>query len=217
MDKVNHPKRIASDKNNYIIAMWRYLVDYKYDFPIEISKDEYAHYRTLFNERGFVGEGDTLDEAMIGWIGGVASVNGKFYNGAYCRNACGRDYVREHINNILEQKDKLTGVRFIAGEYDEIEIPYNSVIYCDPPYQNTCKYTVSRDFDYNAFWEWCRLNTDCGNDVLISEYTAPNDFIPIWQMEIKNSMHQTITYKPIEKLFVHESIVEKYKTRTLYA
>ena len=216
MDKVNYPKRLASDANNYLIAMWRWLVEKDYDFPKGITKENYSYYRDLFNQRGFNNDGTTLDEAMIGWVGFMSSVNGRFYGGGYCSCQQKRDYVKEHINNIIAQKDGLKSVVFKCGSYDEIDIPENSVIYCDPPYKSTKTYKISTIFDYDRFWQWSRDKTAQGNDVLISEYQAPKDFIPIWQMELTNSMHQTNTYKPIEKLFVHESIADKYKVKTLF-
>lgn len=220
MDKVNHPKRIAGDSNNYLIAMWRWMVEKDYDFPKKITKEDYAQYRELFNtlnKSKTRGNGDTSIEAFIGWIGLMASVNGKFYQGSYCNtHPEKRDYVKEHINNVLAQKDKLKGVVFKCGSYDEIDIPENSVIYCDPPYAGTTNYKASKGVDHGAFFEWCRDKTAQGNDVLISEYTAPNDFIPVWKMQLTTSLCPTNTHKSIEKLFVHESIVEKYKTRTLF-
>ena len=216
MDKVNHPKRLASDANNYLIAMWRWLVEKDYDFPKGLTKENYSYYRDLFNQRGFNNDGTTLDEAMIGWVGFMSCVNGRFYDGGYCSCQQKRDYVKEHINNIIAQKDRLKNVVFKCGSYDKIDIPENSVIYCDPPYKSTQTYKVSNIFDYDRFWQWCRDKTVQGNDVLISEYQAPKDFIPIWQMVLTNSIHQTNTYKPIENLFVHESIADKYKVKTLF-
>lgn len=89
-------------------------------------------------------------------------------------------------------------------------MPKKSVIYCDIPYKGTKQYSTSKGFDHNKFWEWCRTKTTDGNDVLISEYEAPDDFKCVWQKQITNSMHQRHTYKPTEKLFVHESIADKY-------
>lgn len=217
IDKVNHPKRLASDSNNYLIAMYRWLVEKDYDFPKEITKENYSYYRDLFNQRGFNNDGTTLDEAMIGWTGFMGCVNGRFYDGGYANiNPEKRNYIKEHINNILAQKDKLKDIVYKCGSYDEIDIPENSVVYCDPPYKYSSKYKVSINFNYDNFWQWSRDKTAQGNDVLISEYQAPKDFVPIWEMKLTNSMHQTNTYKPIEKLFVHESIADKYIEKTLF-
>lgn len=211
IDKVNHEKRIAADANNYLIAMWKFLVWYKFQFPNTIKKESYSFWRNIFNKRGFNGDGNTSDEAMIGWMGFMGSFNGRFFDGGYCGNCKSReDYVREHISNIMKQKENLKGVNFLSGRYSEIEIPDNSVIYCDIPYKETKQYSVSKGFDHESFWQWCRDMTAKGNDVLVSEYRAPSDFVCVWEKQVTNSMNTNNTYKPTEKLFVHESIAGNY-------
>lgn len=216
IDKVNHSLRLASDSNNYLIAMWRFLVG-GFDFPKEITKDTYDLWRSKFTKRGFGGNGDTFDEAMIGWIGFMGSFNGRFYDGGYSgHDVKGRDYISEQINNTLKQVESLKGVEFYCGNYSSLEIPPNSVICCDIPYANTKQYSTSKSFNHKYFWQWCRYETKQGNDVLISEYQAPEDFVDVWKGEITNSMNQTNTYRPVEKLFIHKSIADKYKVKTLF-
>ena len=70
-------------------------------------------------------------------------------------------------------------------------------------FKGTKQYSISKDFDYNKFWEWCRKMTKNGHTVFISEYNAPEDFKCVWEMEVTNSMHTTKTKKPIEKLFTY--------------
>lgn len=199
--EVPHKKRIASDVNNYLIAMWRFLCG-GYKFPTKIQKEMYNEYREQFKKKGFIGLGDTLEEAMIGWIGFMGSFNGRFYDGGYSgHNVKGRDYIGEQIRNTLLQIDKLKGVEFYCIEYDRLEIPNNSVIYCDPPYQNTTQYLISKNFDSNEFWKWCRRESNKGHEVIISEYQSPNDFICIWEKKVTNSLSTKKTYHPTEKLF----------------
>lgn len=203
---INHEKRIASDKNNYLIAMWRFLCE-GHSFPEKIDKEMYSKYRSQFNIRGFNGNGDTYEEAMIGWIGFMGSFNGRFFDGGYSgHNVSGRDYIGEQIRNTLSQVEKLNGVVFMCGNYNEIEIPSNSIIYCDPPYKDTKQYSTSKGFNHELFWEWCRKKENEGNSVFVSEYKAPDDFEYIWKKEITNSMNTTKTYKPIEKLYIHKKI-----------
>lgn len=216
MCNINHDKRLASDKNNYLIAMWRYVIRNTELFPRKIPKDLYSKYRDKFNEIGFYGMGETFEEAMIGWIGFMGSFNGRFFDGGYSgHDVKGRDYIGEQIRNTLSQVDKMKNVWFTCGKYNEIYIPDNSVIYCDPPYQDTKQYSTSKNFNHNAFWEWCRQKTKDGNDVLISEYQAPQDFVCIWEKKVTNAMSTNNTYKPTEKLFVHESIADKYMSNEL--
>jgi len=79
--------------------------------------------------------------------------------------------------------------------------PDESIIYCDIPYKDTKQYATSKDFDYANFWQWCRNMKSYGHKVFVSGYSAPKDFVCVWEKEVTNSMNSTITYKPIEKLY----------------
>lgn len=213
---INHQKRLASDNNNYLISMWIYLCN-GYEFPKKISKEIYSEYRKKFNQKGFSGLGNTLEEAMIGWIGFMGSFNGRFFDGGYSgHDVKGRDYISEQIRNTLSQVEKMQGVKFLSGNYDIIDIPKNSVIYCDIPYNDTKQYSTSKGFDHESFWQWCREKTNDGNDVIISEYKAPQDFVCIWEKKVTNAMNIKKTYNPTEKLFVHKSIQDKYLLNKLF-
>ena len=112
-----------------------------------------------------------------------------------------RDYITEQINNTLSQIPYFKCLEFYSKDYQEVEIPEDSIVYCDIPYRNTTQYETSKDFDYERFYNWCRENQD-KYKIFVSEYSMPNDFKCIWQKEIVNAMNITRTYKPIEKLFV---------------
>jgi len=62
--------------------------------------------------------------------------------------------------------------------YDRLppEVLKNSVIYCDPPYENTKQYRVGSGFDYDKFWNWFRTSP---HSIYVSSYTAPEDIKPI--------------------------------------
>lgn len=86
-----------------------------------------------------------------------------------------------------------------AGEDD--------VIYADPPYQGKSGYGVA--FDNAAFWEWCRQPRRAL--LIVSEYSAPPDFVEIWAKQVTCAMSQNGEVgRPIERLFVHESQKERY-------
>ena len=142
---------------------------------------------------------------MIGWIGWMASFNGRFFDGGYSGKASGRDYVVEQIRNTEKQIGKIKDIIFRSCSYDELEIPHNSIIYCDIPYKDTKQYATSKDFDHDKFWEWCREMSRMGHRVFISEYQSPPDFECVWSKEVTNSMNTTITYKPTERLFTWKS------------
>ena len=88
---------------------------------------------------------------------------------------------------------------FKSGSYLELEIPENSLIYCDPPYANTCRY--KDDFNHDIFWDWCRAQTKSGHTVFISEYYAPNDFVCVKEIQHKTILDKNSQYPRIEKLF----------------
>lgn len=96
----------------------------------------------------------------------------------------------------------MNNVIFKSCDYKDLEIPLNSVVYCDIPYQGTKQYSTSKDFNYDNFFGWCREYAAKGVTLLLSEYNAPSDFQCIWSKEITNSLNQKNTYKPIEKLFI---------------
>lgn len=194
MDKVGG-RRIGSDKNRYLIAMWSGLTNGRTGAR-EISKEDYIIAR---NEHRMTDR--VLSDFDIGWIGWMGSFNGRFFDGGYSGKTDTRDYISEQIRNTESQIEKLRGVEFRSSSYEELAYPDDSVIYCDPPYRGTKQYSVSKDFNHDHFWQWCRRMAHKGHDVFISEYSAPSDFDCIWEKEITNSMATKNTYRPIEKLF----------------
>ncbi|MBV5283409.1 MAG: DNA adenine methylase [Paludibacter sp.] len=82
------------------------------------------------------------------------------------------------FRSIVKQLPNVLDVTFNAGDYDTLNIPNNSVIYCDPPYANTTKYS-KEGFDSVAFWQWCREKSLESHKVYVSEYNAPDDFVCI--------------------------------------
>lgn len=130
------------------------------------------------------------------WIGGWS--RGKDSKGQQ------RDYVREQHKASEKQKPLLQGVHLTKSKYNDLPIPPQSIIYCDPPYAGTTKY--KDDFDHDNFWEWCRDKVAEGHKVFISEYNAPDDFICVWQQKLNVSVARGGKQKKaIEKLFIHES------------
>ena len=86
-----------------------------------------------------------------------------------------------------------------AGEDD--------VIYADPPYAGKSGYGVA--FDNVEFWKWCRRPRRAL--LIISEYSAPPDFVEVWAKQTTCSMPSNgVVGRPIERLFVHKSQVERY-------
>jgi DNA adenine methylase len=197
LDKVGG-YRIGSDNNRYLIAMWKGLQENR-ERPKEISKELYSKARIEFRNN----INNEFDDFMIGWIGFMGSFKGRFFDGGYSGKTERRNYIDEQIRNTEKQIPLIDGIQFQYGEYDTIQIPPNSIIYCDIPYKNTKQYSTSKDFDHDKFWEWCREMSRNGHKVFISEYEAPEDFICLWSKTITNAMNTTKTYNPVERLFTY--------------
>ena len=102
-------------------------------------------------------------------------------------------------------KSKLTTS---VGGYREVEILPDSVIYCDPPYKDTCGYGM--EFDHESFYDWCEKQTAL---VLISEYWMPPErFVCIAERPRKSTFSATNnSLERIEKVFVPKHQYEMYK------
>ena len=65
-----------------------------------------------------------------------------------------RDYQDEAYRNVLKQISNIKWVKFIHSSYENLEIPNNSIIYCDIPYKWTSQYKDG--FNHEEFYNWCR-------------------------------------------------------------
>lgn len=155
IDKVRHDKRIAGDVNEFLIALFQALQIGEI-LPEFIDRDTY--YKVKQKKRKY-------PLWYVGHIGFNCSRLGKFFD-CWVGEQNGRNYQREHNDNLLKQMPNLKDVKFVCGKYSDINMPDNSVIYCDPPYAGTRKYRDS--FNHDEFWQWCRDMTSKGHDVLIS-------------------------------------------------
>ena len=141
-------KRIANDKNKYLIAMWRGLSENR-KRPNEIPKELYDKARIEYNNQTNL----EFDDFMIGWIGWMGSANGRFFDGGYSGKSntkigSVRNYIKEAISNVEKQLPKMVGVQFENKDYTELELPNSSIIYCDIPYKGTKQYSISKHFNY---------------------------------------------------------------------
>lgn len=196
IDKVKAEKRIASDKNRYLMALFKHLQDGG-GLPEHITREEYNKVRANI---------EMFPAWYVGAVGFLASYNGRFFDGGYAGfgkdKGRVRDYYRESKNNILNQMQQggIAGVQFQNKDYKELN-PQGCVIYCDPPYEGTKQYGNAKRFDYAEFWQIMR-DWSQNNIVLISELQAPADFITVWEKEVDRSMKAKEHFRATEKLFM---------------
>ena len=187
IDKVNG-KRIGNDSHKYLVALLKALQK-GWVPPTEISKENYYDIKNY---------PDKYTDELVGFVGFLCSFGGKWWGG-YAFNKKNDNYADRGSRVLTKQAKNFAGIEFICGNYLEMTIPQNSLIYCDPPYRGTTKYKDA--FDSNAFWQWCRDAANEGHLVFVSEYHAPDDFICVKEIEHKTILDKNSQYKRIEKLF----------------
>lgn len=87
-------------------------------------------------------------------------------------------------------------------DYAKVEIPNDSVIYCDIPYEGTDGYLEkdSGGFDYERFYDWCEHQTQ---PVFISSYQMPDDrFDCIEEFSHRSTLSATANNLVTERIYV---------------
>jgi DNA adenine methylase len=186
---VDEPK-IGSDSNQYLIALLKALQQ-GWEPPKEASFEQFTDIRNFKYE---------YPDHLVGYFGFLLTFGANFSAG-FVGNVRGiRKRVIEAHDNALLTAKQIKGISFQCCPYDELEIPANSLIYCDPPYGGHNHYKA--EFDHPKFWQWCRDKALEGHEVYISEYNAPGDFVCIWQKQVSCTLaSKGNNTKPTEKLF----------------
>lgn len=198
IDKVDG-NRIGADSNEYLIKFWNDLIN-GFIPPIHLKKEDY--YKIKCNKE----ENKTLTL----WAGICCSYGGKWFRGwindykedRRLKNGRLPNYQIESRNSILKQLPNIKNVDFRYSSYINLNIPDSSIIYCDPPYENTTAY--KDNFNHLEFWEWCREKSLEGHTVFISEYNAPDDFECLIEIHTNTQLgngERVGNQKKIEKLF----------------
>jgi len=185
--------RIGIDNNRFLIAMYQSLQKNGFCFLEDIDKEFYSNIRDCYNNSTtYTKDGDAVGDELIGWVGFMASANGRFFEGGYSGKSntkvgTVRNYIDESIRGLKKEWDDIKGINFEHGTFSDFDFN-NSLIYCDPPYKNTKQYSTSKGFDYDLFYDWCRKQKENGNIVFVSEYEMPEDFKEVWAQEVKSSL-----------------------------
>jgi DNA adenine methylase len=193
IDKVTG-NRIANDIQTDLIEMWKALVYDLWKPPFNVSENRYNKVK---NEK------QNYPKKEVAYIG-FNSYGGKYFRGFRRDNTGKRDYWKEHYNNIMKQVPKLNGVEFKNCSFPDLDIPKDSIIYCDPPYFGTEQY--KNKFNHILFWDWVRTKSKQGNKVYVSKYNAPSDFVCVWEKKHKTIMANgevTKSKDSTERLFIY--------------
>ena len=188
IDKVDG-ERLGNDNHKCLIAL---LVALQNGWvpPITVSKELYYDVKAKQN---------AYPNELVGFVGFLCSFGGKWWGG-YAKNAKGDNYAERGSRVLVKQAKSLRGVAFSYGDYSAMVIPPKSLLYCDPPYEGTTKYTGH--FDHKRFWCWCKDKSREGHIVFVSEYAAPKNFECVKTVKHKTILDKNSQYERTEKLFL---------------
>jgi len=196
IDKVDG-KRIGADSNEYLIALYQYLQSGGEVPEVAIDSSEY---KRIMDNKG------DYEQWYVGLIGFCYSYGAKFFGGfignsndVVCK---GRDRMGESYRAAVRARKQVEGIDLRYCNYLDLEIPPESIIYCDPPYKGTTSYKDVVGIDHDQFWQWCRDKVAEGHQVFVSEYQAPDDFVCVWEKRVNSSLTKdTGAKKAVERLF----------------
>ncbi len=95
---------------------------------------------------------------------------------------------------------KRTHITSSVADYTTVQIPKDSVIYCDIPYKDTSVYDKDNDFDYDRFYDWAEKQTE---PVFISSYEMPQDrFRCIEEFRHRSILSATANNAVTERIFI---------------
>jgi DNA adenine methylase len=139
IDKVDG-QRIGSDMNEYVIALLNEMSKPDFNTP-KINEEKYNDIKSNI---------DKYDKWIVGYAGTQLSFGATWF-GSYRRDKQGkRDYCKEARNNVNKQSKNIQGIHFIHSDYMSLDIPDNSLIYCDPPYDTKAtKGKYKDEFDHD--------------------------------------------------------------------
>lgn len=198
IDKIKCNVRVASDNNQYLIALLKNLNKLS-DMPDAITKQHYKEVRMSYN-LGL----EKYQDWYTGAVGFLSSQKGRFFDGGYSgtivtKTGVVRNYYDEAKRNLMRQSGELAGVEFICKDYKHWGCLENAAIYCDPPYKCGKGY-CNKSFNSNEFWDWVR-GMSKKNLVYVSETEAPKDFITVCGYPTKRIMNTDSYLDCVEKLF----------------
>ena len=197
LGEIKAEDRYASDYNPWLITLWQELQK-GWTPPENVSEELYKQYQKEL----------PVDDPMTAFCGFGCSFAAKWFGG-YGRDNTGRNYATNASRALVNHLPHIATAQFKFCSYKDLD-PAKSLIYCDPPYQDTTSYGAVESFNHDEFWQkvrdWSKRNT-----VLVSEYQAPEDFVCVQEFQSKMGLRNKSGGQETraEKVFAHESIAHE--------
>ena len=108
----------------------------------------------------------------------------------------------ERLLQITNKVGNTSSLTWSTGDYQDVKIEDNSVIYADIPYKSTNTYVgEGKDFDYERFYDWCLKQTQ---PLFISSYEMPkSDFRVVAEFNRRDTMSTSSNSNDVtERIFI---------------
>jgi len=180
--------RIGNDIHPYLIAYFKALQSgwLPPEFVSEKRYKEIKENQNFFPPElvGYVG----FSHSRLGdFFSGYIKFKSRYFNIDTATNAQIRDSIRcpskEAYKAATIQQPLIRGIKFYNEQYFRLKIPKKSIIYLDPPYENTSSYNHNV-LSYELFWQWARELGQSGHKVFVSSYKAPAGWLPVFKKEV---------------------------------
>lgn len=155
----NH-NRLAVDACGPLIHMWKAALA-GWVPPKTVSKELYEKIKKEQNPH----------DPMTAFVLFGCSFGGKWCGG-YAKDRPQQRYAECAANGIVKKAKDCEGVRLEHATFQSKHpgcYAQGTVLYCDPPYENTTGYRALEPFNSGAFWFWAEQHAKKGVHVFVSE------------------------------------------------
>lgn len=201
IEHIQCKNKYGLDNNIYLIAFWKAIQSGWNPLEFTMTKEVYDDIK---NNK------EKYPNHIVALAGFCATYNAKWFGGyagiVNTKAGTTRNYYDEAVRNVLKQKDKILDVKFSCCNYAQKNIS-GSLIYCDPPYENSTEY--AEQFNHSEFWEWVK-NISATNFVFVSEYNSPQGFNCIWNKSLITTLDKNSRSQSVEKLFTYDNWIFKH-------
>lgn len=217
-DKIHCENVYCNDLSPTLIALHQAVQSKSVNIPENGSREwwdeaytEYKRLKANFDIDMAVWEKESvLPLWKIGAIEWYSSFsNGGFPRG-YAKTSKERNPYNEAYRNHKTQAtdSKYKKIHFMQGNYLNLEIPENALIYADSPYKGTKPYAINPKFNHEEYYNWLREKSKT-NPIFISEQTMPKDFPVIWTKDATRTCGLDNNHKASETLYFIDNRKEK--------
>lgn len=179
---VTIPNRHFSDINNWVVELFKKIQTDMFEYKF-VTREEWHDVK----DHAKAGS-DKYPQWYYAWVGICCSfraVTFQAYGGEYIDTLSQRKVnpQLQCYNQLLKEREMLSGADFRTCSYEQIGKPYHAIIYCDSPYKGTHGYmggelvncsTRKTTFDFEKYDNWLAEMAK-ENLIIISEYSMNPD------------------------------------------